>query len=196
MCGGNPSRPNVVVKGLPEPFARRSVEGDMGLRHNIDTIAESAGIERSAAELNINTEKINEWILLCKNEPGIVSEQNSVQREIDEHFARHAVDVSVTRHCGTVESVYTPMGETIIMSGKDLSDVPVVIGIGGPLVNSNNPESILRGAIYDSGKMQYLKPLRPEFYLDKKYIFASMGLIGIIDPKLSLSIMKEEITRI
>ena len=196
MCEGKPSMPNAVIKGLAEPFAKRSVEGDMGLRYNIDSIAESAGLEKASDDLQIDREEIRQWIAACKKDPGIVPEAASSFGKIDSYLTRRAVEISSERHCGSFESVYTPMGETIVMVGKDLTQVPALIGIGGPLINSRDPANLLRGAVYDPAKPVLLKPAKPKFYLDKKYIFSSMGLIGKIDPVLSLKIMKEEICEI
>ena len=197
MCDGKPSKPNVVIKGLPEPFAKRSVEGDLGLRYNIDSLAESAAFERIAGDLQISADAVREWLAVCKNNPGIVpvtgSGTDSVNRRIDEYLARHAVKIAAERHCGTIESVYTPLGETIIMTGKDLTNVPAVIGTGGPVIYSEDPGRILEGAVYDPAGPGYLKPARPKFFLDGKYIFASMGLVARLDPALALKIMKDEI---
>jgi uncharacterized protein (TIGR01319 family) len=35
---GYPTRSGIMHKGLPEPYAKRTVEGDLGVRHNIDTL--------------------------------------------------------------------------------------------------------------------------------------------------------------
>ena len=39
----------------------------------------------------------------------------------------------------------------------------------------------------------FAKPKHPRYMLDKKYIFASMGLLSAVEPKLALKILKEEI---
>jgi uncharacterized protein (TIGR01319 family) len=82
------------------------------------------------------------------------------------------------------------------LTGKDLSEVPAVIGIGGALINSKDPAKILAGSKYDSQRFMYAKPKSPKYYLDSKYIFASMGLLSSVDPKLSLKIMKRELKEI
>ena len=194
MCDGKPSMHNVVIKGLPEPFAKRSVEGDLGLRYNIDSLAESASTEIIARDLNISEDAVKAWIAVCKNNPETISPEDSADRKIDEYLCSHAVKVAMERHCGTVESVYTPLGETILMSGKDLTKVPMLIGIGGPVINSQAPAAILRAVLHDGG--EFLKPLSPKFFLDRKYVFASMGLVAKVDPRLALEIMKDEIVEI
>ena len=39
--------------------------------------------------------------------------------------------VAVTRHCGTVQTVYTTTGPVTVQRGKDLSRIDAVIGTGG-----------------------------------------------------------------
>ena len=201
MCNGKPARPNVVIKGLPEPFAKRSVEGDLGLRYNIDSLAESAGLEKAAIQLQTTTDLLREWVNVCKKNPEVISEPGSANRKFDDYLSCHAITLAVERHCGTSETVYTPMGETRLMSGKDLTNVPTIIGIGGPVINSDNAAKILSGAVYnqsnyDPSRLEYLKPAKPKFYLDKKYIFASMGLVSKIDSELAFEIMKDDISEI
>ena len=38
-----------VYKGLPEPYVKRTVEGDIGMRYSIHGIVEAAGMERVVA---------------------------------------------------------------------------------------------------------------------------------------------------
>lgn len=40
IAKGTPTKQATFMKGLPEPFAKRTVEGDLGVRHNIETIVE------------------------------------------------------------------------------------------------------------------------------------------------------------
>lgn len=42
IAKGAPTRPEVSLKGLPEPFSKRTVEGDLGVRHNIESLLELA----------------------------------------------------------------------------------------------------------------------------------------------------------
>ena len=196
MYDGKPSIPNVVMKGLPEPFAKRSVEGDLGLRYNIDSLAESASVEKIAETLQTSEDAVKSWISVCKKDPGTISQNGSLEKSVDEYLTHHAVKVAVERHCGTVENVYTPLGEAILVTGKDLTNVPVVVGIGGPVINSPDPVKILKAAVFDPSAYGFLKPASPRFFLDGKYIFASMGLVSKVDPCLALKIMKDEIVEI
>ena len=50
VASGEPSQAGVIPQGLPEPRVKRTVEGDLGMRHNIAAIVEAAGVGAIAAE--------------------------------------------------------------------------------------------------------------------------------------------------
>src|SRR3546814_12577374 len=43
VCSGEPAQSDVIVQGLPEPYVKRTVEGDLGMRHNAAAIVETVG---------------------------------------------------------------------------------------------------------------------------------------------------------
>ena len=46
IADGMPQQANTVYKGLPEPYAKRTVEGDIGMRYSIQGILDAAGLPR------------------------------------------------------------------------------------------------------------------------------------------------------
>ena len=44
MADGMPLAADTVYKGLPEPYAKRTVEGDIGMRYTIHGIVDAAGL--------------------------------------------------------------------------------------------------------------------------------------------------------
>src|SRR3546814_11197021 len=50
VCSGEPAQSDVIVQGLPEPYVKRKVEGDLGMRHNAAAIVENAGLKEIAAD--------------------------------------------------------------------------------------------------------------------------------------------------
>jgi len=192
MSDGKPSVSSVLVKGLPEPFSKRTVEGDLGMRYSLIPLFEATDADAMTNELGIGKSDITSWVEKCIANPDTIATFPDEQR-IDSALAQKAVEIAVERHCGYLESSYTPLGEIFSQTGKDLSEVTYIIGIGGAIINSYHPPDILKGAIYNLQKPYILKPRQPEFLLDRKYIFASMGLLSSIDPELALYLMKKEI---
>ncbi|MDD7317321.1 MAG: methylaspartate mutase accessory protein GlmL [Prevotella sp.] len=193
MSDGTPTIENVLVKGLPEPYSKRSVEGDLGMRYSLTSLADELNMEVFAHEIGVEQKKVEEWIARCSSQPSTLP-SCAEEAKIEQGLARNAVRIAVERHCGYFEPAYTPLGQIFTLTGKDLTQVPYVVGIGGSIKNSDNPECILKGAESTaSADMMYAKPKNPKYMLDSKYIFASMGLLSTVEPKLALKILKEEI---
>ena len=195
MAEGEPGLDNVMVKGLPEPFAKRTVEGDLGMRYSLPFLLEAAGAERIASEAGVGVEDVENWVEKCVISPDTVAPEDTGERLIDETLARFAIALAVERHCGVLERNYTPMGECFVLKGKDLTGIRKVIGVGGILVNSRNPGTMLAGAVstHETRAAGRAMPASPEFYLDKKYIFSAMGLLGQLEPDLALTLMMQQL---
>jgi uncharacterized protein (TIGR01319 family) len=192
MAKGAPSLNNVLVKGLPEPYGKRTVEGDLGMRYSAGFLLEEAGAENIAEACGVKADEVSAWVRKCAANPEILAPQNSRERAIDEALAGYAIEIAVGRHCGVLEQVYTPLGEMHTLTGKDLSETPRVIGIGGVITNSAHPAAILSHAAYSMKHAGRMLPRAPEFLADTRYIFSAMGLVGMLDPELALTIMKQE----
>ena len=190
MASGEPSVDSTLMKGLPEPWSKRTVEGDLGMRYSLPHVYEH--IAEAGIPKEIDAEKLKKWVTLCSEKPDTLPTPNSDEERLEEFLGRSAVAIAVERHCGRMAEVYTPMGLMHTLEGKDLMEVPTVIGIGGVVRNSRRPTEILKGALYDLRHSECTKPLHPKFYLDERYIYASMGLLSMIDQELAFDIMTEE----
>jgi len=181
MCSGMPTLPNVVQKGLPEPYAKRTVEGDLGMRYSMDVFVETAL-------------EFRDYQAKCLKNPSFIPTKGSTESKLDERLCGIAIDIASTRHSGCLERVFTPFGESFYQTGKDLSQVKYVIGIGGPIIHSNNPRCIMQNAT--GGNHEILKPTNPKFLIDKKYVFYAMGLISRINKELALKILLNNMTEV
>jgi uncharacterized protein (TIGR01319 family) len=182
VAWGRPSQGGVLMKGLPEPFAKRTVEGDLGVRHNIDVLIQ-IGKEKGIV---LDPEVISTF----QSQPSRVP-KNQIEWSVDNELARIAVETAFERHVGKIEVVYGPMGEMLTQVGKDFCEVTKVIGTGGPIVFSSYPQKILSGIITHSERARLLKPKKPDFYVDEKYIMYAMGLLAQFEPRRALKIMKK-----
>ena len=194
ISDGKPTLENVIVKGLPEPASKRTVEGDLGMRYSLSSLADELDLDTLSQELDIDKSDIFNWIKTCAGNPDTLAQPQSAEQKIEESLAREAVKIAVERHVGTYQPAYTPFGQVFALTGKDLSAVPFVIGIGGAIINAENPQYILEGAKGQTDDLIYTKPRNPKYLIDKKYIFASMGLLSSVYPDLALELMKNEIT--
>lgn len=194
IAKGDPSKPSVMLKGLPEPYAKRTVEGDLGMRYSSEALAEAAG-RRLYDYLGWTDEQVACQIGLCKEDPWRIP-QTEEEAKFDVAMGRMAVGLAVDRHVGTIEVIYTPFGATYVQRGKDLTPLPVVIGTGGVLLHHPNVLEILKGSVFNQAEPTLLKPQNPSFYLDKDYILAAMGLLREVAPQVALRMMKKYVVKL
>lgn len=194
MASGNPTIDNTMLKGLPEPWAKRTVEGDLGMRYSLTHVFEQLP-ERNQPETDF-MQKVAQWVEQCSSQPDTLAQPNTEQERIEEFLGQRAVAMAVERHAGHIADIYTPMGLMHTLEGKDLMEVPTVIGIGGVIRNSRHPRQILQGTLFDMMSPTSTKPRNPRFYLDKQYIFASMGLLQDVDKELAFDLLDRHTTLI
>ncbi|MCL2566058.1 MAG: methylaspartate mutase accessory protein GlmL [Defluviitaleaceae bacterium] len=195
MADGSPTKPNAMLKGIEEPFAKRSVEGDLGLRYSMPTLIEAATVSKVAKEAGVPPEEVNNWLLRCSKDQGTLA-NNPKDKNIDDTLAAMAVEIGIMRHCGKVEAVYTPFGETFIQEGKDLSDINYIIGAGGPVIGSLDPAAVLSRAFATAANPFSLMPVKAKLLLDESYIFSAMGLMKKTRSELALNIMMAKLKEV
>lgn len=195
MSVASAKRSDVVIKGLEEPFAKRTVEGDLGMRYSALGVLKALSEEEIILinqDENLDMKKELEY----RNEHVDVVFNNPHEEKVDRIIGGICVDKAMKRHVGKMEEVYTPMGLVYNQTGKDLTKIEVVIGTGGILVNSSNVKEILSKVLGNKNSYLELRPENPEYLLDKDYILASMGLLSEINPMLALKIMKKHLKKI
>ena len=193
MCDGMPATSNTVYKGLPEPYAKRTVEGDIGMRYSIRGIAEAAGIQRVAELSGLTVERAQELIDQLSQHTDWIPEPGTDYEKLDYALACLAVEVAVARHAGTMEETYTLMGLTYVQAGKDLRRVRQVVVTGGCLIHTARTDEIAAHALYTSRAPMSLRPEKAAVRVDRNYILAAMGLLSETEPQTALRIMKKEL---
>ena len=192
ICEGAPSKPAVILRGLEEPLAKRTVEGDLGMRYSAASLYETAGLRalKQYYGSTLTKEMVEEKIQKRIQNPGyIASEEDEIL--FDETLAKVCADISMTRHAGRVTKMYSPLGMVFSQEGKDLMELPYLIGTGGVLVHGKNPKAILEAATFQLKDMETLKPRRPDYLLDQDYVLSSLGLLAMIEPHKALRMLKK-----
>jgi len=190
---GDPTKAGVVVRGLPEPFAKRTVEGDLGVRVSVVSLMEAVGSWVLAQDTGWSEEHVKSRVCLLNERPEILPETPE-EVFFDQVLGYHSVKVGVSRHVGRLSELYTPSGLVWIQDGKDLSKVTKVIGTGGVLIKSQNPLVILEGAGPHASSPLELRPENPAYFLDGDYILAAMGLLAQDHPEVALTVLKNSLS--
>lgn len=187
VANGEPSVPGVIPQGLPEPRVKRTVEGDLGMRHNAASIVEAAGVKHIAADARIDEARITALLARIAHDVECLP-QTVEEIALDQALARAAVKLAARRHCGAVETVYTVTGPVTVQHGKDLSNVNAVIGTGGAVVGSRDPRAVLTMALADPAEPLSLRPKKPRLLLDRHYLLYACGLLGAVEPQVALEL--------
>ena len=193
IADGMPEHMNTVYKGLPEPYAKRTVEGDIGMRYSIQGIVDAAGIARISQLSGISQDRVMHLVEDLKTNTDKVPNGDAELEALDQALASMAIEEAVSRHAGTIEETYTMMGLTYVQSGKNLTKVKQIVVTGGSLIHTKNTEQIAAHAQYNPAKPASLRPKAADVWVDRTYILAAMGLLSSHYPQTALRIMKKEL---
>ena len=185
ICDGYGVRDDVLYEGLREPRTMRTVEGDIGVRWNLNSILSM--LESRGKEFDVFIEK-------AVQNPSVVFGEEGI--EFETAIASKALETAVKRHCGTITQHFTPRGARYVQKGKDLTGVNALIATGGPVSQSETPLKMLKKALYNPMDPDSLRPKNPDIYIDSRYIMASAGLLSTINKEKACFFMKKYLKKI
>lgn len=194
ISDGEPTKPGITLRGLQEPYAKRTVEGDLGMRVSAISLWETATTRRIKKFIPNTEYDIEERCRALQNNVNILP-GTPEEIEFDEALGMAATEIAMERHVGVIESVYTPMGIIYSQIGKDLLNTRYLIGTGGILVHSENSKKILSAGLFNLESPNYLKPEKPDILMDRSYILSAMGLLAEKYPDIAVRIMKKYILK-
>ena len=176
---------NVISPPIDEPYEKRTVEGDMGMRYSATALYESVGDEPF---LKFGIKDAKEKTEFRFNHTNYIPD-NEEDLFFDNALCYIATHTSLMRHVGHIKKIKTPTRTIYEQYGKDLRPAEMFIGTGGSLINSDDPKKIL-SAIRDLDE-KYLINRDVKCYLDKEYILSSAGLISTVDEEASYKLLKK-----
>ncbi|WP_350343852.1 GlmL-related ornithine degradation protein [Proteinivorax tanatarense] len=169
----------------PEPLAKRTVEGDLGVYVNSQNIVNMIGQEKISEITNIDKEKLRENILPIP--------KTAEQKKISLALTEKAVDVAVKRHVGKLKTLYGPSGRYKVVEGKDLTQVKWIIGTGGALTRLGNGKQTLEKAKINIKGDLLLPKEGATPLLDNHYNLGVLGIMSAKYPKESIQLMKKSL---
>ncbi len=158
----------------PEPKAKRTVEGDLGVYVNRMKVIESIGEEKlreQCRKAGIDFDKtLESYVAIPKNEDEI---------KLVEMFTEEAVLRAVERHAGQIRYIYGPSGRSTVAEGKDLTQVKYIVGTGGALTRLPHRVEIMQKiAKHNETGMLLFPSEHAEILVDNDYIMASLGVLS------------------
>jgi uncharacterized protein (TIGR01319 family) len=181
----------VVLRGLREPELKRTVEGDLGVRWNAETIAELAGddwFERHGAE---DRERLGDYVRAVAAAPTTLPASDA-ESEFDGLLATFAAQTAIGRHCGRHREVMLPEGLVLVQEGKDLRRVDAVVGTGGSVISAADPAGIVRAALASDDPFALI-PSSPEVLIDGDYVLYAAGLLSGKHPDVGTELVRQSL---
>lgn len=166
----------------PEPLAKRTVEGDLGVFVNMPNIVSVIGKDNIAKELNLDIDKImTEYKAIPKNDD---------EKRFVERLTLEAVLKAVERHAGRIRNVYGPSGRSSLAEGKDLTEVRYIVGTGGALTRLPKRMEIMKAIAKhnQTGLLLFPTP-QAEILVDNHYIMASLGVLAKVYRESAFALM-------
>ncbi|SMP49161.1 GlmL-related ornithine degradation protein [Anoxynatronum buryatiense] len=171
----------------PEPVAKRTVEGDLGVFVNLKNIVALIGEENLQKEIEEKMQ-MNLFELMETHQAIPATPQ---QIAFAERLTQEAVKTALQRHVGQIKHLYGPGGKTTIAEGKDLSNVQYIIGTGGALTRLPHGYQILRSILAKHEQNKLLPTEDAVVLLDHDYIMASLGVLSRKYPASAYQLMKK-----
>ncbi|WP_330587136.1 GlmL-related ornithine degradation protein [Aminipila butyrica] len=173
----------------PEPKAKRTVEGDLGVYVNRMKVIESIGEEKLREEcvkMGIDLDKtLESYVAIPKNEDEI---------KLVERLTKEAVLRAVERHAGKIRYVYGPTGRSSVAEGKDLTQVQYIIGTGGALTRLPHRVEIMQEiAKHNETGMLLFPGEHTKILVDNEYIMASLGVLSTRFPQAAIRLLEKSL---
>jgi uncharacterized protein (TIGR01319 family) len=162
-----------AMQVAPEPAAKRTVEGDLGLFVNARNLTESVGFDILSKELGFDAD-------LAFKEGYAAIPKTDAQIELVGRLAYHAAAIALTRHAGYLKHSYSPKGRQTHAIGKDLTAVKFLVATGGALTRlAQGPDVMSELAkINTNSNMLFPKADSLKILTDSSYIMASLGVLS------------------
>jgi uncharacterized protein (TIGR01319 family) len=170
----------------PEPLAKRTVEGDLGVYVNRMNLVDCIGRSELESRLGFPLE-------------GVLESYRAIpktQHEIHfvEAITEEAVRLAFARHAGSLRYVYGPQGRSVLAEGKDLTQVKYIIGTGGALTRLPRRLELMQSITKPDSRGLFLSPPQSAAILvDNDYIMASLGVLSKKHPDAALALLKRSL---
>ena len=173
------------IQTQPEPFFKRTVEGDLGTFVNAGSLASQIGFQQINRELGQDSaEMLNNWPPIPKT---------AEEQRLAAILAREAGSLAIKRHAGKIRQVYLPEGRRRFAEGKDLSEAATLIATGGALTRLDLRHQVLRALrdLNGAGQMLYPAPGSLQVLTDIHYLMAALGTLSRVHPEAALQLLSQ-----
>ena len=170
----------------PEPMAKRTVEGDLGVFVNARSMAKQIGMHNLEKEIGRDPAPIFAHYKAIPDTPE--------QFLLTETLAWHAASDALERHCGRFRYTYGSNGRQTFAEGKDLTNVKYLVATGGALTRLPGRKAIMERLCHlnDGGKLLFPKAQNLRLLEDRQYYMASLGVLSRYHREAAVALLKQD----
>lgn len=169
------------ISFAPEPFSKRTVEGDLGVYINAPNVLERLDLKQIQQITHQDP-----WKVLMDLGPVPF---HAIQVELVRSLAENAALEAISRHAGSLRTVHSGFGHYKIAEGKDLGSAKYLVGTGGVLTRLSGAKQIL-AKLTIPGPGRELYPCSARIIIDSCYIMASTGVLYRRYPEAAMKILR------
>ena len=185
-ASANTLSPDTVLHGVPEPFVKRTVEGDLGMRVSAVVVGESTQdmVKVIFAQQPQREEAFYRYLRHLVGQPDYLP-LSEEEKYFDTLLAGLCVGYAAERHAGTKKQVCTCVGNVDLQMGRDLTTVRKVVGSGGWLSRASQFDihNWLKYRELDDQGKRILLPNQFEYYRDSNGLLPLLANVARLYPQ-------------
>ena len=177
-----------LIQIAPEPMAKRTVEGDLGVYVNARSMAEQIGMEKLSRELGMEVAP-----LFGRYRP---IPETKEQQKLTERLTWYAASMALERHCGKLRYTYGANGRVAYADGKDLTKIRYLVATGGALTRLPGRQAIMERLcrLNEGQKLLYPKAEAICLLEDQWYCMASLGVLSHAFPEAARRLLRKNLS--
>ncbi len=161
------------IQIYPEPDAKRTVEGDLGVYINRMNVFKLTDKKRLSEKTGIEENKLKASVTALNAVP-----QSELDRKIIQELAYTTLKIALHRHAGKYRDSFASGAKKTVAQGRDLTALSYIIGTGGVLTRLGVGLELLQEVFSNGHKYDLLPSVMPKILIDKTYIMASLGVLS------------------
>jgi uncharacterized protein (TIGR01319 family) len=181
--------PGAMLRGLPEPRVKRTVEGDLGLRVSAAAATDALGADALAQAAGISDEALRREAQHRTEHPETL---HGAADPFDRALTVAAIAEALHRHAGQTEPVPLRRG-TVLQTGKDLRRAGALIASGGVFAARPDARALLADALAQAGRRGHLVPESPRLLIDRDYVLFAVGLLAPHHPQAAAALARRSL---
>lgn len=170
----------------PEPFAKRTVEGDLGVFINREHVVAAMTPKEQEALEEGYLDRLAQVSEIPQDH-----DQASLILPLVATCCREALD----RHAGRMVELFTARGRRTVVRGRDLTAVKTILATGGALTRLPGIQPLICRILAGADTDRLFPPQEARILIDQDYLAASCGVMSKTYPQAAISLLQDSLNK-